>query len=638
MRSLIPGLFAIRAGIWNAPPFSPAMLPTGGNQAALFKLDEGSGQVAKNYLAPFTTTSLNFATEQNLGDFGWWNGNTPTWTDNYAAGGANPVDNANLTVSRLQLGAGSFGGQLTCTLPGSTAYTFRGWFKSTDGVSSQILRLFRTGAFLTLGTANGGWQQFVVNFTTPGGGVTALGVFNDGTNAVDVLVYGLELILGTVGTGTYVQNRMHAFLTFRGTPTWTAKGLNTAVKTAGVPAVLSTPIASVSQISLYAAFRQASAGGTATPNDIITHLSANTLGFYLAASGNGGNFRFQGFSTSYGQTLVNLADDADHMLAATLDGSGVICIYLDNYLCRVISDAATPLTFRGCNLGGIIGVGGGIQGDTYLAGVFPVGHSTTNAMQAGRWIQAEANKRSGVSMKTYTKLLCYEGDSFTAGGAFGGVIGWPTKVHTDLSAGWAGAVIDTNLALSGSSIPNGSISTSLTARGPYVDTQLANGPSRSVLVVFPGRNDLNGVDGATYFNNLVTYCQARKAAGWQRIIVVVPPPTVTGNATYETRRQDAITRINADFAGANTLQAFSVIDFSANANIGTAASVGAAGGGTYWNSTGSDSIPHWTQAGEDYFATTYGEAAVTAALASISLTDMGGGVITDKDGATILVS
>lgn len=89
---------------------------------------------------------------------------------------------------------------------------------------------------------------------------------------------------------------------------------------------------------------------------------------------------------------------------------------------------------------------------------------------------------------------------------------------------------------------------------------------KSVLVCWEGTNDLKlGANATTAYNNLVTYCQARQAAGYKVVILTILPRSDAGTpADFNTSRATVNTNIRNNFATFADV----VADVAANTNIG----------------------------------------------------------------------
>jgi len=123
-----------------------------------------------------------------------------------------------------------------------------------------------------------------------------------------------------------------------------------------------------------------------------------------------------------------------------------------------------------------------------------------------------------------------------------------------------------------------------------IDSRLRTVPdtSKQILIIWELGNDigLNATrTGLEAYNNIKTYCQARKAAGWSNIIVGTCLPrkaSATVNANYETERLACNTLIRDALTNSETwLDA--IADYGGSATIGA---TGAADVTTYYNADG----------------------------------------------------
>lgn len=98
------------------------------------------------------------------------------------------------------------------------------------------------------------------------------------------------------------------------------------------------------------------------------------------------------------------------------------------------------------------------------------------------------------------------------------------------------------------------------------------------VIVWGGTNDLQGgASAATTYSRIVTYCQARKAAGWKVIVLSILPRQAS--STFETDRQTVNASLLADFP---TTTAFTNIRRGGTyadvfVNVGADATIGAPG-------------------------------------------------------------
>jgi lysophospholipase L1-like esterase len=82
-----------------------------------------------------------------------------------------------------------------------------------------------------------------------------------------------------------------------------------------------------------------------------------------------------------------------------------------------------------------------------------------------------------------------------------------------------------------------------------VDTKLAAG-ANNIVCFAGGTNDLQGTDSAsTTYSRIVTYCQARQAAGWKVIVSTITPRSDAGTpADFDMQRQSLNTSIRSNWA------------------------------------------------------------------------------------------
>lgn len=180
-----------------------------------------------------------------------------------------------------------------------------------------------------------------------------------------------------------------------------------------------------------------------------------------------------------------------------------------------------------------------------------------------------------VARATTTRIYCAEGDSISAAdGAY------PYLFGPNASP----AVIGVNRAVSGSGIAQ------LNTRAASVDAIVSgrSGVAQDcILSVLIGANDLAGyVGGASaYAADLATYCDARRAAGWQVVVCTILPKD--GDATHNARRAVVNADITSTWGG---VHCDAIADFAANTTIGEDAD---AANPTYY----SDGV-HLTAAGQ----------------------------------------
>lgn len=160
------------------------------------------------------------------------------------------------------------------------------------------------------------------------------------------------------------------------------------------------------------------------------------------------------------------------------------------------------------------------------------------------------------STKPKTKAVFFDGDSITAGHKEGVNFderdeSWPYELLNSIGDP---SVNGNNRAFSAAQIVDGTgdPNKDLTVWAPTkLDAYLSSVYSKKVLVVMAGTNDINVIGaagaGLTTYDRLVAYCQARRTAGWSRIVVVNCIPRLDFVATVkEDERLDYNARIAAN--------------------------------------------------------------------------------------------
>lgn len=156
-----------------------------------------------------------------------------------------------------------------------------------------------------------------------------------------------------------------------------------------------------------------------------------------------------------------------------------------------------------------------------------------------------------VATQKFSKLVVFAGDSITGGAQTTDFLdhrdlSWPYQMIQQIGDK---SVLGINRAVSCMAIVyTGTPARDMTYRAAaMIDSQLSSVYSGKILVVFAGSNDIsNGDSGATAYGNLVTYCQARKAAGWGKLLVITCIPRTDFDAGKEAERLDFNSRILAN--------------------------------------------------------------------------------------------
>ena len=221
-------------------------------------------------------------------------------------------------------------------------------------------------------------------------------------------------------------------------------------------------------------------------------------------------------------------------------------------------------------------VGGDIGGSassptvmtTHLAAPLPVGQGGTNATTAaGALSSLGGMPTSGGTMTgplvTLKPNIVFDGDSLTNGtgsmpfNRFPNSNDYPSQVVGSLDR--RGTYY--NVGVGGQQV------SAMITNGPAnVDSKLVTGAA-NIVSLFGGTNDLYyGATDTTTYNRIVTYCQARRVAGWKVIVTTLTPRSDSGTpAGFDAYRLSVNASIRANWA----TFADGVADLGADANMGT---------------------------------------------------------------------
>jgi lysophospholipase L1-like esterase len=119
---------------------------------------------------------------------------------------------------------------------------------------------------------------------------------------------------------------------------------------------------------------------------------------------------------------------------------------------------------------------------------------------------------------------------------------WPRNTFDALVGG---TYMYKNFAASGQTITQ-----MTTDAAVQIDTLISQVSGKKILICWEGINELqSGTNAADTYSKIVTYCQARQAAGWEVVVFTLLP--ATGSAilpSYEADRQTVNTNIRANWA------------------------------------------------------------------------------------------
>ena len=165
--------------------------------------------------------------------------------------------------------------------------------------------------------------------------------------------------------------------------------------------------------------------------------------------------------------------------------------------------------------------------------------SVSNAFNAGATMHGLALRALddiADVFEIHTKFVVFDGNSMTDGL----YSTYPTKVVATI--GW----LNVNIGVSGQTTQG-----MLTRAAAYVDAEYdAVAHSLNVVVAWEGTNDLKlGATAQEAYDNLVTYCQGRRAVGFKVVILTLLPRQDSGlPVDYETSRVTVNTNIRANWS------------------------------------------------------------------------------------------
>lgn len=197
--------------------------------------------------------------------------------------------------------------------------------------------------------------------------------------------------------------------------------------------------------------------------------------------------------------------------------------------------------------------------------LWPRALSDAEVRQAVAYMKTQVG--SGVTVAPNPRFLLAEGDSITFGtGSTDGLGSYAMRAGVNLSP----TVNGVDFAVPGSTLKDqGNGVNSLAARAAKADALIpANKNGRLyILTIMIGRNDINGYAGGTsqYISDLKAYAAARKAAGYDRIVLcTILPSTATGLNAARAPFNSTIRA--AGWAAANGFDA--IVDFDTVSGMG----------------------------------------------------------------------
>lgn len=539
--------------------FSQAILVHNGNGNILhsglvldYQFTEGTNQLV------FNRAGTNLALPNPVNQYGAFSeqflqqarGASTVWT---AGAGVTVTDffatdpNGNQNASRLVMTAGASRALYFTITTTATPYTVSFYVKSNTG-SSQAVGLGRTGSPSVDKTVTTSWSRVEATFTPSAAGQT-IGILNDAAqDALDILIYGAQLELGSPATAyilpTYNQQLGSLPVADANDPTWAATGLTYAADNLYTRSIGTTPL-TFSSISFYAVFKKTGADSPGFFEPILTSESPyniviesrDSLNGVGSANETGPGF---GFSASLSGNVLHAKDvslnTSYHVFAGTYDGTN-IKLFFDGTQVAQRTIAVTSKTVHRMFTSMFEGVNDGyFPGTIGMIDLYTIAHTTAQVRSNTNAMFGLMGRR-GVSMNAPVKFIGFEGDSITAGTGLTPPQRWSWLIDLALSP----KIPAWNFAVGGSTVAD------MTARAAITDSALNPATPMNVLTVWAGANDLagSGSSPSAFVATLKTYCQARKAAGWTKIIVIpiLPRGDIAG---FNARKDSANALIAAD--------------------------------------------------------------------------------------------
>lgn len=555
--------------------FSQAIVVHNGNGSILhsglvldYQFTEGSNQLVFNRVGGNTSLpnpvnqygvfSEQFTQKARSAATVWTFSAGVTATDFF---GTDPNGNSN--ASRLVMTGGASQALSFPITTTAVAYTVSFYVKSNTGLS-QAVRLGRVGTPSTDKTVTTSWTRVSDTFT-PSAGAQTIGILDDTANdPLDILIYGAQLEIGSSATAyilpTYNQQLGALPVADAADPTWNSTGLvynSDGLYTRGI----GTAPLTFSFISAYAVFKKtgADAPGFFEPilfsdgssYDVVIE-SRDSLNGISAANETGPCFGF-GFTGHVGHAKdVFPSDSKWHVFAGTYNGT-TMNLYWDGTLVNQITTTVSSKTVHRFFTSMVEGINTGyFPGTIGMVDLYTVAH-TTAQVRANTNAMFGLMGRRGVSMNSPTKFIGFEGDSITAGVGLTGPQRWSWIIDQALSP----TIPAWNFAVGGSTVADA------TARAAITDSALNPATPMNVLTVWFGANDLAGgtTVPATFVSQLKTYCLARKAAGWQKI-VLIPIMNRGDIAGFDARRLSAnsLEAADPDFSNGTAADIIATLD------------------------------------------------------------------------------
>lgn len=483
-----------------------------------------------------------------------------------------------ITASTINLaGGGAIIGGTNGHLPAG-AYSLWVWVKSNTGSSQSFKMQAFSNSLQTSAaqTATSTWQRigFTFSVTSPVAVQIYAVMAVDGATAANLQLWKAQVYAGSVDLGDEGDCAGHILLggdvydtAYSGSY---ANGL-LDIHAGGFGTVQFPNALAMGPFTSMALVKKVGSGNSYDP--FLASMADFSKFAHVLQQGDAMAAYFEGLPNAplnqFAGTPYNLNGDGLHLLSLRYDGN-IISIWFDDY--QMVGLKATQTTFHACSDFYFGTLGGGytsIKSNFAFssAALWDYAISPAEFQRSYRALVMRAALSNQIATPRPKNVVVFEGDSQTGGFSFC----YPYSLVTTLSP----KAYVTDAAVSGSFIPT------LESRAQALDAILPTDPQdrlgrRFTLSVLLGSNDLQDshLDVNAWIARYQAYLTARRAAGWDRILVItVPESYYVQNAN----RLTVNTALTTTFVSGGYADACA--DIAANANIGA---TGASSNTTYF--------------------------------------------------------
>lgn len=525
-------------GVWYADQYVASPRPTVPNSIA--------GTATSGNLFMFPRRLFNNITA--------WARVNATVTDAYAAS----QDGATGDASRILCTADGYIAK-SMTIAAGT-YTMAAWVKSNTGSSQPFRMRFFTASQESAKTATTSWQRFTFTATVTAGTNLLIPVSDDGASGLDVVIHDLELFSGSSDAQTTLAGHMVlGGVSGVGVPSFADNSLN--FNSAYAVVQFATP-GTYSQFTALAVVSKTAAGSSYQAY-LSKIQSFGAFGAYMEQGSAPQTANLANYTTG-GPGLWVLLNKGYNCIANRYDGTKHTT-WLNDLKLYDKTGSFSAVTLQDLWVGAT-------NDPSYLTGykisaIAMWNRALTDAeMRTAYAVLAARAATGGNTITAPARYLIHEGDSISA---FAPI----SQNYVYIAAAAASpAVIGANLAVGSAKLANNS-GNSMVERAPVADAIIpATKAGRTFILGFLiGRND--GPNSypvaADYATAVAAYIAARRAAGYDKIVLctILPTSTALGAAFNPWRNLVNSIYTGPGWAAANGVDA--IADFAANATMGT---------------------------------------------------------------------